>query len=228
MTAVKKIHKFHIRQLERVTPYTANQKIALDAFFDGKDIAMIGCAGTGKTFLALYMGFQGVLAQDYQSVTIVRSAVAVRDMGFMPGDLEEKTAYYEMPYAALCDELFPYQNTYEHLKKAGHLFFLPTSYVRGLTFRDSIIIIDECQSLNAHELDSIITRVGNNCRLILCGDGIQTDLTKYSERRGFHDIIKILEKVNNFSIINFGTEDIVRSGLVKDYIIERDRLGLQI
>lgn len=228
MTAVKKVHKFHIRELQRVMPFTDNQKLALDEFFAGKDMAMIGSAGTGKTFLGLYMGLQGVLAGDYRQVVIVRSAVAVRDLGFLPGDEYEKTAPFELPYRAICDELFPYQDCYENLKKAGTVYFLTTSHIRGITLRDSIILVDECQSLNAHELDSIITRIGPNCRLILCGDGIQTDLVRQSERRGFHDIMKVLKRINNFSVIEFGTEDIVRSGLVKDYIIERDRLGLQI
>lgn len=224
MQQVKK--SFHIRELAKIQPMTDNQGIALAEYFSNKNIAMLGCAGTGKTFLALYMGLCSVLAKEQQQVILVRSEVPVRSNGFLPGTMEEKASAYEQPYKPMCDEMFPYKNCYDNLKGGGYLFFFTTSYIRGLTFNDSVIIVDECQSLNAHELDSIITRVGDNSRLILCGDGIQTDL-RGMERAGFHSIVSILREISNFSIINFTTDDIVRSGFVRDYIIARERIGLR-
>jgi phosphate starvation-inducible PhoH-like protein len=219
--------KFHIKELTKVQPKTINQKIALDRYFSGHNMAMLGSAGTGKTFLAMYMALTSVLAGEHENVVLVRSAVPVREIGYLPGDEREKTEVYEQPYKPMADQLFPYSNCYDNLKNAGQLFFYTTSFIRGLTFYDSVVIVDECQSLNAHELDSILTRLGDNCRLILCGDGIQSDLKK-AERKGFYDIMRILGRVSDFSIINFTVDDIVRSGFVRDYITCREQLGLEI
>jgi phosphate starvation-inducible PhoH-like protein len=225
VSQVKK--KFHIRELTRILPKTENQRLAIEAYTSGVNVGMMGCAGTGKTFLALYMALQSVLAAEQKNIVVVRSAVSVRDQGFLPGDQEEKNAWYELPYKNMCDQFFPYKNCYDNLKASGYLYFYTTTYLRGLTFDDCVIIVDECQSLNAHELDTVLTRVGENCRIILCGDGIQTDLRSEKERRGFHDILPILREVTSFFTINFTVEDIVRSGFVRDYIACRERIGLQ-
>lgn len=211
---------FHIRELTRVQPMTPAQSSAMAAWYSGEHIGLLGCAGTGKTFLALYLGLHAVLSGDASNVVLVRSAVPVRDVGFLPGEYDEKVGVFEAPYKPMCDQLFPYTNCYENLKRGGYINFYTTSFVRGITFYDSIVIVDECQSLNAHELDSIITRLGENCRLILCGDGIQSDL-RGNERKGFYKIVSILERTPNFSVINFTTADIVRSGFVRDYIVAR-------
>lgn len=226
MQKVAQIKKsFHIRELARVQPATTNQSNAMADWFSGKHIALLGCAGTGKTFLALYLALHQVLSGESSNVVLVRSAVPVRDVGFLPGEYNEKVSVFEDPYKPMCDQLFPYTKCYENLKAGGYVQFYTTSFVRGITFYNSIVIVDECQSLNAHELDSIITRLGEGCRLILCGDEIQSDL-KGKERSGFRQIVKILENVENFSIINFTADDIVRSGFVRDYIIARDKHGL--
>jgi phosphate starvation-inducible PhoH-like protein len=225
VTQIKK--NFHIRELTRLQPMTDNQSNAMASWFSGNHIAMLGCAGTGKTFLALYLGLHHVLSGNASNVVIVRSAVPVRDVGFLPGEYDEKVSVFEDPYIPMCDQLFPYTKCYENLKRGGYVNFFTTSFVRGITFYNSIVIIDECQSLNAHELDSIITRLGDGCRLILCGDGIQSDLRNQNERKGFYQIVNILKKVPNFSIINFTANDIVRSGFVRDYIIARDASGFE-
>jgi phosphate starvation-inducible protein PhoH len=223
VAATKK--SFHIRDLRNIKPLTDMQGVALDAYFNGNNIALLGCAGTGKTFLALYMALSTVLAGNADQVIIVRSPVPVREQGFLPGELAEKEAVYESPYRYMCDQLFTYKNSYENLKTLGKVFFLTTSFSRGLTFDNSIVLMDEAQSFNAHEADTIITRLGDNSKLILCGDGIQTDL-KGSEKKGFYSIISILSSMDNFSTITFGHDDIVRSGFVREYIIARDKHGL--
>lgn len=213
-------------KINSIVPKTINQNTAMKAFKSGNNLAMLGCAGTGKTFLALYLALSRVVTDEYSRVILVRSAVPVRDIGFLPGDVSEKTSYYEMPYRPMCDEFFPFSRSYDTLKNAGQLEFYTTSFIRGITFYNSIVVVDECQSLNGHELDSIITRLGTHCRLILCGDSIQTDLRSASERRGFMDVIRILQSVPDFSTIEFTSADIVRSGFVRDYIISRDMHGL--
>lgn len=216
---------FHSSDLRNIVPKTINQNIAIKSFLAGDNLALLGCAGTGKTFLALYLGLRSVLAGEHSKVILVRSAVPVRDLGHLPGTYDEKTSIYELPYKPMCDELFPFSRCYENLKLSGYIDFFTTSYVRGVTFYDSVVIVDEAQSLNAHELDSIITRLGTSCRLVICGDSIQSDL-RYSERYGFNTIIPILADTPHFTCINFTADDIVRSGFVRDYIISRDKHGL--
>lgn len=219
---------FHEKDLPHILPRNAHQRYAMEEFMCGQHVSLFGCAGTGKTFLAMYMGLKEVLSKDsdIDKLIIVRSAVPVRDIGFLPGTEDEKTEIYEMPYKAICDELFEYTKAYDNLKKAGKVEFLTTSYVRGITIRNAVVIMEECQSYNAHELDSVITRLGTNSRVIMCGDGKQTDLTKASDRKGFHEFSKIINELKEFSTINFTESDIVRSGLVKNYIIKRNQLGL--
>lgn len=221
---------FTIKNLFPVTPKNGTQRYAMEEFFQGQNVSLMGSAGTGKTFLALYMALREVLDKDtdYEQVVIVRSAVPVRDIGFLPGDEKEKTEVYELPYKAICDELFEYKKSYDNLKKSNKIKFVTTSYIRGITLRNTIVIVDECQSLNAHELDSVVTRLGTNSKILLCGDFIQTDLTRQKDKNGILDFMKILDTLSEFSTVNFTHKDIVRSGLVKSYIIARDRMGLQV
>jgi phosphate starvation-inducible protein PhoH len=182
-------------------------------------------AGTGKTFLALAMALQDMMAGDVsqKKVTIVRSVLPTRDIGFLPGSIEEKIGVYEAPYIALCTELFGRADAYGILKSKGVIEFIPTSFVRGVTIQDSIIILDEVNNCTFHEIDSIITRPGKNCRLLICGDMRQSDLTREQERAGLGDFIRIVDRMKSFSHIEFEEEDIVRSDLVKEYLIAKDR-----
>lgn len=216
---------FHERDLQPVMPKNPRQRAAMEECFQDQNLVMLGSAGTGKTFLAMYMALKEVLNKDtdFRQVVVVRSAVPVRDIGYLPGTEEEKNEIYELPYQAICDELFEYGKSYVNLKKIGKIKFVSTSYIRGITLKDSVIIVDECQSMNAHELDSIITRLGSGSKIIFCGDYIQTDLTKERDKRGMHDIMAILDRLHRFSRVDFLEDDIVRSGLVREYIIERNR-----
>lgn len=221
---------FHEKDLPHIFPKNINQKYAMEEFMCGQNVNLFGCAGTGKTFLAIYLAIKEVLDRDsgIEKAVIVRSAVPVRDIGFLPGTEEEKTEVYEQPYRAICDELFDVKKSYGNLKRLGKVEFMTTSYIRGITINNAVVVVDECQSLTAHELDSIITRLGVNSRLILCGDGDQTDLVRSRDREGFHQFVKIMESLNEFSTIKFTEDDIVRSGLVRNYIVNRNRLGLNI
>jgi len=212
-----------IKQFE---PLTLNQELTFKAYNKNRNILLHGLAGTGKTFMSLYLSLKEVLGKSkYKKIIIVRSVVPTRDMGFLPGTQKEKTKVYEAPYQAVCAELFGRGDAYEVLKGRGIIEFISTSFIRGTTIGNSIVIVDEVNNMTFHELDSVITRLGNNSKILLCGDFRQSDLIKQSDKNGLRHFMNILEKMGSFEHIEFEQEDIVRSGLVKEYIIAKDRLG---
>ena len=213
-----------------VQPMTDNQRVAFDFWDDGYNLMLHGIAGTGKTFLGLYFALKEVVKPNsqYKKVYIVRSTVSTRDQGFLPGSLKEKAKVFESPYVPICTKLFGRGDAYEILKGKGFVEFITTSYLRGETFDDCILLVDEVQNMGDGELHTVMTRVGENCRIIFCGDVKQDDLTseRKKELSGLRDFMKIIERMKEFEFVDFQVEDIVRSKLVKSYIIERDRLGL--
>ena len=218
-----------------IEPITDNQKKLFDSYADGKHLVAYGTAGTGKTFISLYNALADVLDETtpYERIYLVRSLVSTREIGFLPGDHEDKADIYQIPYKNMVKYMFQmptdadFEMLYGNLKAQETISFWSTSFIRGTTFDDAILIIDECQNLNFHELDSIMTRVGDNSRIIFCGDAAQTDLIKTNEKNGILDFMRIMEQMNEqFSMIEFGVDDIVRSGLVRDYIITKLALGL--
>ena len=222
--------------LVKIEPVTDNQKVVFDSYKKGQNQFLYGCAGTGKTFVTLYLAMQEVLRNDtpYDRVVMVRSLIPTREIGFLPGDEEDKAALYQVPYSNMVQFMFKQPNEqafsmlYDRLKAQGSFYFLSTSFLRGLTFDNSIIIVDECQNLNFHELDTIITRVGQDSKIIFCGDFMQTDLTKMNERNGLHDFLRILEEMKQFNCVEFDIGDIVRSGFVRDYLIQKTKLGIGV
>jgi len=206
-------------QLQEIEPLTKNQ---LKAFESEKHLVLHGVAGTGKTFISYYLAFDDILKNLFSSLVIIRSAVPTRDIGFLPGNEKEKSSVYEEPYKDICIELFQRGDAYEILKTKGLVHFMTTSFIRGVTLRDAVVLVDECQNMSFHELDSIITRIGENCRVIFCGDFRQSDL----DRNGLSEFIRILKAMDEFTLIDFEAADIVRSGFVKKYIIAKSDLGL--
>lgn len=201
--------------LKEIEPLTKSQ---VDAFESNKHLMLHGCAGTGKTYISLYLALDDLQKEDYEKIVIVRSAVPTREMGFLPGTEDEKAKVYESPYVNILQDLFNRgDDPYGQLKKKGVINFITTSYIRGVTFHDSVIIVDECQNMSFHELDSIITRVGQNCRIIFCGDFFQADL----RNTGIRDFMSIIKKMDEFTFIEFGISDIVRSDFVRNYLIEK-------
>ena len=217
-----------------VKPLTDNQKTAFAQYNEGKNLLLHGAAGTGKTFITMYLALQEVLDEStpYDKIYIVRSLVPTREIGFLPGDHEDKSSLYQIPYKNMVKYMFkmPDDNSFEllytNLKAQGTISFWSTSFIRGTTFDNAILLIDEAQNLNFHELDSIITRVGENSKIMFCGDVVQTDLVKQHEKNGIIDFMKILEDMKEFSSIEFTVDDIVRSGLVKSYLVSKMNLGL--
>lgn len=216
--------------LKHVDPLTHNQRLAFEAYENGKNMMLHGTAGTGKSFISLYLALNELLHNNqhgqYHKIIIVRSVVPTRDMGFLPGRPKEKEQVYESPYYSICTELFGRGDSYEYLKNKGIIQFMSTSFIRGLTLNNAIVILDEMANCTLHELDSVITRIGKNCRIIMCGDFKQSDFEHYNERRGLLDFMKIINNMKSFSFIEFDQQDIVRSSMVKDYIIQKERLGV--
>lgn len=215
-------------QLKEVTPLTANQLKAFESFDDGKNLLLHGIAGTGKTFISMYLALKEVMnpLSGYDKVIIVRSVVPTRDMGFLPGNHKEKAKVYEAPYYIIANELYGRGDAYEILKQKSLVEFISTSFIRGTTLNNAIVVVDEIGNMTLHELDSVITRIGRNCRIVFSGDFRQSDLTKEQEKNGLKDFIRILDRMKSFNYIEFDENDIVRSGLVKEYIIAKDRLKI--
>ena len=205
--------------LQEIEPLTKNQVIAFES---NKNLMLHGVAGTGKTFISCYLAFDDMVKNIYERLVIIRSAVPTRDIGFLPGNEKEKASVYEEPYKDICIELFQRGDAYEILKTKGLVHFMTTSFIRGVTLRNATIMIDECQNMSFHELDSIITRIGQGCRVIFCGDFRQADLTK----NGLQEFVRILKAMEEFDFVDFEIKDIVRSDFVKQYITAKTDLGL--
>jgi predicted ribonuclease YlaK len=217
-----------------IDPLTENQKKLFDSYASKKHLVAYGCAGTGKTFITLYNALREVLDEKtpYEKIYLVRSLVATREIGFLPGSYDDKSDIYQIPYKNMVKYMFQmpsdadFEMLYGNLKSQETIKFWSTSFLRGTTLDNSIIIVDEFSNLNFHELDSIITRVGENSRICFCGDAEQSDLIKTNERNGIVDFMNILRKMPSFDIIEFGIDDIVRSGLVKEYLTAKHELGI--
>jgi predicted ribonuclease YlaK len=216
-----------------IDPLTENQKKLFNSYAEQKHLVAYGCAGTGKTFITLYNALREVLDEKtpYEKIYLVRSLVATREIGFLPGSYDDKSDIYQIPYKNMVKYMFQLSNDvefemlYGNLKAQETIKFWSTSFLRGTTLDNSIIIVDEFQNMSYHELDSIITRVGENSKIMFCGDASQSDLQKTNERNGIVDFMTVLRKMPSFDIIEFGVDDIVRSGLVKEYIIAKLEAG---
>ena len=207
MASKKKQLEISLKDMNDIKAITDNQKLVFDNYKD-KNLFLYGVAGTGKTFVALYNALRDVLdpKSPRERVYLVRSIIPTRDIGFLPGDEEDKS--------------------YNDLRNQGTIDFLTTSFLRGVTIDNGVVIVDECQNLNFHELDTIMTRVGQDTKIVFAGDMQQTDLTKSQDRNGVLSFVNILQEMQEMECIEFGLNDIVRSGLIKSYLINKIKLGL--
>lgn len=218
--------KFTLRDITREYNLTDKQQQVIQSYDEGNNLILHGLAGTGKTWLACYLGIDDVVSGgNYNKVILFRSVVPTRDMGFLPGSVKQKAQIYEEPYRAVYNELFGRGDAYEILKTKNLVEFSTTSFLRGLTFDHTIIIVDEVNNMSFHELDSLITRSGKNTKIIFCGDFRQSDLTNSVEREGLKRFFDILNNIDGFNYFEFEENDIVRSRLVKSYIIAKHRMG---
>lgn len=221
----KQIQHFRLKEIK---PLTENQNITFQEYDMGKNLMLHGIAGTGKTYISLYLALEEILKNNscYDQVVVTRSVVPSRDMGFLPGNVKEKAKEYEAPYRTICDDLFGRGDGYDILRQRNLVNFVTTSHLRGTTFYNSIVIVDEFQNMTFPELDTVITRMGENCRLIFCGDVRQTDLQKDREKSGVLTFKNIIDRIDSFTSIEFGVDDIVRSELVKQYILAKLEHGI--
>lgn len=219
----KKPSVLRIEHLAKLAPLTNNQKKAFEAFASGNHMCLDGSAGTGKTFISLYLALEAVLKKEYEKVVIVRSAVPTRDMGFLPGTQEEKEDAYTAPYRAIINDLFDDNEAWDKLTKFKKIVeFQTTSFIRGLTIKNAVVIVDESQNCNYHELCSVITRLDEGCRFIMAGDYYQSDFRGNNDKNGIREFINIIEHMNRFEHIEFKWDDIVRSGFVRDFIMTKE------
>ena len=231
---MKRKKPLNLDLMRTIEPLTDNQEELFRCYKNDQNIVACGAAGTGKTFITLYNALRNVLdtRTPYEKIYLVRSLVATREIGFLPGDHEDKSSLYQIPYKNMVKHMFDlptesdFEMLYGNLKAQGTISFWSTSFIRGTTLDKSIIIVDEFQNLNYHELDSIITRIGEDSKIMFCGDASQTDLTKQNERNGIADFMKVLRIMPSMDIIEFDIEDIVRSGLCKEYLLAKHELGL--
>jgi len=216
--------RLKLDDLKTFEPLTDNQRDFFNAYRRGDYfVALHGVAGTGKTFIALYKALEEVLdkSNPFNKIIIVRSAVQSREIGHLPGDVSEKMEIYQQPYRQICDTFFGRKDAWDRLEEQGHIEFISTSFIRGMSFDDAIIIVDEMQNMNFEEIDTVMTRVGYRSKIIWCGDYRQTDLRKAGDKTGILKFFDIAAKMNAFTRIEFTADDIVRSSLVKDYILAK-------
>ena len=233
MASKKKQLEISLKDMNDIKSITDNQKLVFDNYKD-KNLFLYGVAGTGKTFVALYNALKDVLdpKSPRERVYLVRSIIPTRDIGFLPGDEEDKSYLYQVPYQNMVRFMFKrgsdaeFDRLYNDLRNQGTIDFLTTSFLRGVTIDNGVVIVDECQNLNFHELDTIMTRVGQDTKIVFAGDMQQTDLTKSQDRNGVLSFVNILQEMQEMECIEFGINDIVRSGLIKSYLINKIKLGL--
>ena len=232
---IKRKKPINTNYLLDIEAITENQKRLFESYKEGKHIVAYGTAGTGKTFITLYNALKEVLDEStpYERIYLVRSLVSTREIGFLPGDHEDKADIYQIPYKNMVKYMFElasdsdFEMLYGNLKAQETISFWSTSFIRGTTLDRAVVVVDEMQNLNFHELDSIITRIGEDSKIVFCGDATQTDLTRSNEKNGILDFMKIIRAMEyDFSTVEFGTEDIVRSGLVKNYIVTKLAMGM--
>lgn len=225
---VKKLPRLKIEHLLRVDPMSDNQSKAFHGYHKDKNLILSGSAGTGKTFIAMYLALKEVLEANgpYKKVVIVRSIVPTRDIGFLPGDEAEKKEAYMIPYVEICNELFNDKRAFERLQDHGQIEFISTSFIRGTTLNNCIIILDEMQNCIFRELDTVITRVGSRARFIMCGDYYQSDFDKKTDKEGVLNFLKIVDAMKAFTHVEFTWADIVRSDFVRDYIVTKETMKI--
>lgn len=227
-------HKFEVQrpslELKSIIPLTQTQHDVFKLYEQNYNMVLDGMAGSGKTFLSLYLALDEILNYNtnYNKLYICRSVVPSRDIGALPGSIDEKIAVYELPYVEICSKLFGRGDAYDLLKKKGIIEFVSTSYLRGLTYENCIIVVDEMQNLSGSELNTIITRVGKHCKILFAGDFFQGDLKKESEREGLKKFLRIINEMKCFKHVEFGKEDVVRCSLVKEYLLKKYDMKIEL
>lgn len=216
--------------LKDIGPITDNQITTFRAYDRGDNLFLHGCAGTGKTFISMYLALREIAEKSSKrrKLVIIRTAQSSKDIGFLPGDEKRKLEVYEAAYKAICSELYHRDDAYDILKNKGIIEFHSTSFLRGTTIEDAVILIDEAQNCRYQEIRTVLTRTGDHSRVVICGDTKQDDLTseRFKETSGLSDVMRVFNKMDGMHTVEFEIDDIVRSGFVRDFIIAENQLGL--
>lgn len=222
--------KWSLHDLKNIKPISSAQRMLFESYLaHDNHVVANGFPGTGKTYLSFWLGLNSVLSPDepQDRIIVVRSAVPARDIGFLPGDAKEKMAPFEVAYKDIVHDLIGKSTSYEDMCEAGKIEFMPTSFLRGLTWDNAVVILDEIQNLTWQEIHTVMTRIGKNTRVLVCGDVSQNDLqNKRNEETGIGNFLTVAERMNTFDIVNFTKHDVVRSGFVKDWILAKEDLAL--
>lgn len=218
-------------ELRKVNPITENQLRTFEHYYDDQNIFLEGCAGTGKTYISMYLALQSIedKRSPYRKLVIVRTAQPTKQIGHLPGDEKQKGSVYELPYKSICSDLYHRDDAYEVLKNKGVIDFALTSFMRGTTIDNAIVIVDEVQNMVETEWFTVLSRIGQNTRLIICGDSRQDDITseRFHEKSGMQILKRVLTHMEqSIKVVTFQTDDIVRSGFVKDLITTMYKLGI--
>jgi phosphate starvation-inducible PhoH-like protein len=217
-------------ELTDIGPITDNQIKAFQSYSNNEHMFLLGSAGTGKTFISIYLAMKEIEQRKTRrnKLIIIRTSQPTKNMGFLKGDEKQKMEVYEAPYRSIVNNLFNRDDAYDILKLKGIIDFQSTSFLRGVTFDDSIILLDEVQSMSKVEWITVLTRVGDKSRVIICGDTKQDDLTseRFNEQTGVYHLIDVFDSMPNTSLVTFTEDDIVRSGFVRDLIISMNKLGI--
>lgn len=220
--------KWSLHDLKSIRPINAPQQTMFESYFAGNFIIANGSAGTGKTLAAIYLALCDVLSKEsrQEKLIIVRNTVATRDIGYLPGTINDKLEPYEVPYMDIVSFLTGYPFSYNSMKHSGIIQFMPTSFIRGLNWDNAVVVVDEVQNLNFHEVNSVVTRLGEDSKLIIVGDQIQTDLYKsHHDKCGMARFLDIARTVKEFDEVLFTKHDIIRSQFVKSWICALEEAG---
>jgi phosphate starvation-inducible PhoH-like protein len=223
------IQQLHF-ELNQIQPITDNQIKTFRAYDQGHNLFLHGCAGTGKTYVSMYLALKEIehSRSRRRKLVIIRTAQSSKDIGFLPGNEKQKLEVYEAPYKAICAELYRRDDAYDILKQKGVIEFHSTSFLRGTTIEDAVILVDEVQNQRYSELRTVLTRMGDRSRLVLCGDTKQDDLSseRFKETSGLRDMMRVFDRMDLITTVQFEVDDIVRSGFVRNFIIAENELGL--
>jgi phosphate starvation-inducible PhoH-like protein len=176
----------------------------------------VGVAGTGKSYIALSYAAEQLKAKRISKIIITRPIVeAGEKIGYLPGELEEKIAPYFEPMISILNKRLGVSFV-EYLIKRGVIQAKPLAYLRGSTFEDAVVILDESQNTTPSTMQLFLTRIGENCKVIIDGDVRQSDIKGES---GLSDAMTRLKGINNIGVVTFGIDDVVRSGICRDIVI---------
>ena len=213
--ALSQIKRIDWRSLEFRTP---NQKSFYHTISRNDVTFSVGPAGCGKTFLATHYALKNLAKGKYDKMVITKPLVEVdgEKLGYLPGDIDEKTMPYMMSLYYNMEQIIGKQRL-EVLKKAGAIQVIPLAYMRGLTLTDSIVVLDEAQNATPAQIKTFITRIGQGSKYIVCGDLMQSDIRKAN---GLEDAIKRFTGIRKVGFSQFDLSDVVRHPIVAE-LLER-------